>query len=156
MRTREEIISELQKNANGFYYAATSVPEPLISRRPQEDEWSVKEILCHLADIQQLCFERIEKMVREDNPQIELYDEVTENQERDHRQDDMRQSLPLFLLYRINILAMLNRVGDTVWGRRGQHPLEKDFTVEFILNDMLDHERKHSEQIRELLSKTSI
>jgi hypothetical protein len=95
-------------------------------------------------------------MVREDNPQIELYDEVTENQERDHRQDDMRQSLPLFLLYRINILAMLNRVGDTVWGRRGQHPLEKDFTVEFILNDMLDHERKHSEQIRELLSKTSI
>jgi hypothetical protein len=155
MRTHEQIISELQRNANGFYYTATSIHEPQISRRPESSRWSIKEILCHLTDIQQLGFARIEKIVAEDNPQIEFYDEAEENEERDHRQDDMQQYLAAFLLCRVFILATLNKGGPGVWQRRGQHPLQKDFTVEFILNDMLDHERKHFEQIREFVLRTS-
>jgi hypothetical protein len=155
MRTHDEIISELQKNANGFYYVATTIHEPQISRRPEADRWSVKEILCHLVDIQQVGLARIERMVAEDNPPVELYDEDTENEERNHRRDDMQQYLSVFLLGRVFVLATLHKGGGGVWQRRGQHPSRKDFTIEFILNDMLDHERKHFEQIRELVSRTS-
>ena len=155
MRTRDQIVTELQKNANGFYYSATSIHEPQISRRPEADQWSIKEILCHLVDIQQLSYARIEKIVVEDNPRIELYDEMKENEERDHRQDDVQQYLAVFLLGRVFILATLNRGGDSIWQRRGQHPVEKDFTIEFILNNILDHERKHFVQIRELVLRTS-
>ena len=155
MRTHEQVVTELQKNANGFYYTATSIHEPQISRRPEASQWSIKEILCHLVDIQQMSFARIEKMVADDNPQIELYDEVKENEERDHRQDDMQQYLAVFLLSRVFILATLNKGGDQIWQRRGRHPAQKDFTIEFILNDILDHERKNFEQIRELVLRTS-
>jgi uncharacterized damage-inducible protein DinB len=155
MRTREQVATELQKNANGVYYSATSIHEPQISRRPEAGQWSIKEILCHLVDIQQLGLARIEKIVAEDNPQIEFYEEEKENAERDHRQDDMQQYLAVFLLGRVFILATLNKGGDSIWQRRGQHPVRRDFTIEFILNDMLDHERKHFEQIRELVLRTS-
>src|ERR1044071_5504399 len=100
MRTHEEILSEVGENSKQFERVVDQVPEPLISERLTPDEWSIKEILCHLADIQNVGVGRIDKILNEDNPRIEIYDEGKENRERNHRQDDMRLALAAFIATR--------------------------------------------------------
>jgi hypothetical protein len=148
MRTHKGMISELVAGADFFGRTVEAVPEPFISERPGADQWSVKEILCHLLDIQRVCYGRIKKMIAEDDPEIEIYDHVRENRERDHSRDDLRRALTDFALDRLRLVGMLCNGGGAVLRRTGRHPEHETFTVEFVLNDMLDHEQGHFEQIK--------
>ncbi len=148
MRTHDQAMKALNDNRRLFEQIVTDYPEPAISHRPGEQNWLIKEILCHLADIQEIVRGRIDKMLTEENPQIELYDEEKENRERDHRDDDMGLAKANFVSVREELIAALKSAGETAWGRKGRHPINPDFTVEFVVNDMLDHEQLHFEQIR--------
>ena len=148
MRSREQLLAELSENKTLFEQTVSNYPEPTISRRPSDNQWSIKEILCHLADIQELAAARVEKMLSEDNPAIELYDEERENRERDHREDDMGLYKATFVSARDKLISNLAGADDAAWKRTGRHPLNPEFTVEFVVNDMLDHEHIHFEQIR--------
>jgi hypothetical protein len=155
MRTHEQILGELVENGARFERAAGRVPEPLISKRLAQDEWSIKEDLCHIADIQSVGVGRIEKIMSEENPPIEIYDESRENLERDHRDDDMSSSLATFLTARADLVSKMRDRPGSDWQRAGQHPVCERFTVEFILNDMLDHEQKHFERIDRTMDRLS-
>src|SRR3982751_6547712 len=82
MESHEQLLGEMREHNNIFQRIAKEIPEPRLSARAGEDRWSVKEILCHLADIQTVGAGRIHKMLGEDNPLIELYYEERENIER--------------------------------------------------------------------------
>ena len=146
MRTHDEALKEMSDNRIFFEQTVERYPEPAISHRPSEHQWSIKEILCHLVDIQEVGAGRVTKMLAEENPAIELYDEDKENRERDHRNDDMGLYKANFISTRDKLLSALTG-NDSAWQRRGRHALNPDFSVEFIVNDMLDHERIHFEQI---------
>lgn len=146
MRSHDQTLKELNDNRVLFEQIVERFSEPAISHRPSEHQWSIKEILCHLVDIQEVGAGRISKMLAEEDPAIELYDEDKENRERDHRNDDIGSYKATFVSTREKLLSALD--GDEpAWQRRGRHALNPDFTVEFVLNDMLDHERHHFEQI---------
>jgi hypothetical protein len=140
------MLKELNDNKIIFEQIVERFPEPAISHRPSEHQWSIKEILCHLVDIQGVVAGRISLMLEEENPAIELYDEEKENRERDHRNDDIGAYKATFISTRDEMVSSLAGK-DTTWQRRGRHPLNPDFTVEFVVNDMLDHEHLHFEQI---------
>lgn len=148
MRTHDQTMKELDDNRMLFEQIVAQYPEPAISHRPGEHNWSIKEILGHLADIQELVVARVDKMLAEENPAIELYDEERENRERDHRDDDMGLAKSNFVSTREKLVAALKRAGEAAWKRTGRHPMNPDFTVEFVVNDMLDHEQHHFEQVR--------
>ena len=148
MRTHDQAIKALEDNRALFEQIVARYPEPAISHRPGEHNWSIKEILCHLADIQELVVGRVDKMLAEDNPVIELYDEERENRERDHRNDDMGLAKSNFVSAREKLVAALKRAGEAGWARTGRHTMNHDFTVKFVVNDMLDHEQHHFEQVR--------
>jgi len=148
MRNHDQMLKELIDNRLLFEQIATQYPEPAISHRPSDHQWSVKEILCHLVDIQEVIAGRVHKMLSEQNPPIELYDEEKENRARDHRHDDMGLYKAKFVSTREELLSQLTRAELADWKRAGRHPLNPDYTVEFVLNDMLDHEHLHFEQVR--------
>ncbi|HEX5735811.1 MAG TPA: DinB family protein [Blastocatellia bacterium] len=148
MRTHDQSLNEMNDNRLLFEQIVSDYPEPTISHRPGEHNWSIKEILCHLADIQELVLSRVQKLLAEENPSIELYDEERENRERDHRNDDMGLAKSNFVSTREKLIAALKVAGDSAWSRTGRHPMNPDFTVEFVVNDMLDHEQLHFEQVR--------
>ncbi|HJQ70986.1 MAG TPA: DinB family protein [Blastocatellia bacterium] len=148
MRTHEQKMKELNDNRRLFERIVAQYPEPAISHRPGEHNWSIKEILGHLADIQELVLVRVSKMLAEENPPIELYDEEQENRERDHRNDDMGVAKSNFVSTRERLIDALKGGGDSAWARTGRHPMNPDFNVEFVVNDMLDHEHLHFEQVR--------
>jgi hypothetical protein len=140
------MLKELNDNKSIFEKFVERFPEPAISHRPSEHQWSIKEILCHLVDIQEVVAGRISMMLEEENPAIELYDEEQENRERDHSNDDIGAYKATFISTRDEVVSSLAGK-DSAWQRRGRHPLNPDFTVEFVVNDMLDHEHLHFEQI---------
>lgn len=148
MRSHEESLKELSDNRLLFEQIVANYPEPTISHRPSENNWSIKEILCHLVDIQEVVAGRVQKMLSEENPPIELYDDERENRERDHRGDDIGLYKANFVSTRDNLLSKLAGAEDSVWKRAGRHPLNPEFTIEFVVNDMLDHEHIHFEQVR--------
>jgi DinB superfamily len=147
MRTHDEILTQLAKHASHFREIVERVPEPLISEQPARDKWSLKEILCHLIDIQNVGIARILRMLQETNPVIEIYDEERENRERNHQHDDLAKATEFFQAARGGLISVLEKRPAADWQRTGCHPEHTHFTVEFILEDMLDHERKHFDQI---------
>ena len=153
MKTHAEILSQLAENGQRFEQLVETIPEPLISERPTADEWSIKEILCHLVDIQNVGAGRIAQILRADDPQIEVYDDAKENRERNHRQDDVRRAMATFLLVRSEFMSELQARPERDWQRTGRHPEQENFTVEFILRDMSEHERKHFEQIDDRIAR---
>ena len=147
------MLRELLENTTRFERVANKIPEPLISTRSARDEWSIKENLAHLADIQNLCVGRIKKILSEDNPPIEIYDDERENRQRDHSNEDMSSLREAFLSIRSNLVLGMKELPDSDWLRTGRHPERENFTIEFILNDMLDHERKHFEKIDQIANR---
>ena len=147
MRTHDETLKELNDNRILFEQIVGRYPEPAISARPSEHQWSIKEILCHLVDIQEVVVGRVSKMIAEENPPIELYDEEKENRERDHSNDDIGLYKATFISTRDKLLSALTGAEESRWERRGRHALNPDFSVDFVVNDLLDHEHLHFEQI---------
>ena len=68
MRTHDQTLKEMNDNRLLFEQIVEHYPEPAISHRPGEHNWSIKEILGHLADIQELVLVRVNKMLAEENP----------------------------------------------------------------------------------------
>ena len=114
MRSHDQTLKEMNDNRLLFEQIVSNYPEPAISHRPGEHNWSIKEILCHLADIQELVLGRVQKMLAEENPSIELYDEERENRERDHRDDDMGLAKANFVSTR----EIADRRAQGRWGFR--------------------------------------
>jgi hypothetical protein len=112
-------------------------------RRRAIVEW----VAHHLADSETMSTIRLRRLLAEDTPLIQAYDEV-EFARRLHYERPIEQSLALFAAVRSSNLELLASLTDDEWARTGTHSDDGPYSVERWLEIYAAHGHDHADQIR--------
>lgn len=121
-----------------------------------EDEWSIVEIVCHLRDAEERALARVRRMLAEDHPALEPYDQAEVARASNYRAQSLEDALEAFTRLRAEHVSVLQALDDAGWQRSGHHAEVGDITVEQLTAHMAAHDAVHLAQIaRRILPATA-
>jgi hypothetical protein len=122
-------------------------PEEL-DARPGPGRWTTREIVHHLADSEMTSAIRLRRLLAEDRPAIQGYDQEAFARQlyydRPHE-----ASLELFRTVRASTVELLDRLTEAQWLREGTHSESGAYSVETWLRIYSEHAHRHARQIKE-------
>ena len=124
--------------------------EEELRSRPEDDEWSLKEIAGHLRDNEELALEQMRLMAGDDEPELPTRDVDALPLERDYRSADVRELLRAFAGLRRQTHRLLWGLTPEDWGRCGRHPYRGEVTIAQIARELAEHDLGHLWQARRL------
>ena len=122
-----------------------------LSNRPAEGEWSVLELLGHLADSELVVSGRYRWALCEDEPPLLPYDQDRWVAGLRHNEDDPSELLAGFAALRTANLALWSRLSDAQRGRLGMHAERGPESVDMMFRMLAGHDRFHLDQMRRTL-----
>ena len=122
-------------------------PEELEARRAP-GRWNAREIVHHLADSEMTSAIRLRRLLAEDRPQIQGYDQ-DEFARKLHYDRPHETSLELFKYARLATAELLERLQPADWLREGTHSESGPYSVETWLKIYAEHAHRHARQIRQ-------
>jgi hypothetical protein len=127
--------------------ALRGVTEAELDARPAADEWTAREVVHHLADSEMTSAIRLRRLLAEDRPSIDGYDE-REFARRLHYDRPIDASLEAVQAARAATAEILGRLCEADWAREGTHSESGRYTVEGWLEIYAAHAHDHADQIR--------
>ena len=147
--TPDERASQLERFATGFdeVVAALDGASDADLDRHGPDGWSARMVVHHLADSEAMAFIRLRRLVAEDEPVIQGYDEP-EWARRLHYDRPIDTSIAVLRAVRASSHEVLTTLTDDEWSRTGNHSESGAYSVEQWLRIYAEHSHEHAEQIR--------
>ena len=118
--------------------------------KPAANRWSIGEVLGHLVDVEKLMRTRVQRMVKEENPVIEAYDQNQVSATGKYSEKPALDFLREFCHERDLSVSWLRYSFPAVAGRTGRHSEIGTVTVEQTVSEWAFHDLGHIRQISEL------
>ena len=115
--------------------------------RPPGGGWTAREVVHHLADSETTSYIRLRRLLAEDCPVIQGYDEA-EFARRLRYDRPIDTSLEVFRTVRESSAELLAYLTESDWKRGGTHSESGEYTVEGWLELYAAHAFEHADQIR--------
>ncbi len=124
-----------------------------LARRPQKDEWSASEVLCHLRDVEKEVFlPRLQRVLAEDNPLLPDVNAAIWAEERSYQSQAGLTALYDFVRSRLQTLSAIEAATVPAdWQRRAYHAVYGDMTFAAVVNRIVRHDQMHIRQIKAAL-----
>jgi hypothetical protein len=122
-------------------------------RRPGPDEWTARQIAHHLADSEMTSAMRLRKLLVEDQPLIQGYDEPAYARVLHYSERPISAALDAFGAARRTTAELLDRMTDADWARSGTHSESGPYSAEDWLHIYATHAHEHATQIRLALGR---
>jgi hypothetical protein len=148
VKERERLIALYRDGYRAIVEALHGADEETLAFRPAPGKWSAREIVHHLADSEMTAGIRLRRLLAEDRPQIQGYDQ-DEFARRLHYDRPHETSLELFKYVRTSTAEILERMQPADWLREGTHSEMGRYSAETWLSVYAAHAHKHARQIRE-------
>ncbi len=118
--------------------------------KPAPDRWSISEVLAHLSDVETMFRTRAERMVKEDVPALESYDQNAAAASGKYSAGTAREHLKTFCHERDRTLSVLRYLPPDAGARTAQHSELGRITLGELLNEWAWHDLGHIRQITEV------
>jgi len=151
---REEILATLRDLPEQVDAACEALSDEQLRRRPSAGEWSLLEVLCHLRDAAEIEGTRIRRLVEEEEPLLEPYDQVALARDRNYTGDDPRRVRTALRAFWGGLAYQLEHLSDEQWQRGGTHPERGRVTVASRAELNAEHAQEHMAQLRELMERS--
>jgi hypothetical protein len=151
--TPEERERLIEQYADGFKEVEKSLegfPKNQLTAHPIEGKWSACEIVQHLADSEMTSAIRIRKLIAQEKPAIESYDQETFAKRLKYNERDIEPAMDALRGARSSTAQLLRIMTDDEWKREGSHPEHQSYTAEDWLRIYAAHAHNHAAQIRRL------
>jgi FMN phosphatase YigB (HAD superfamily) len=123
------------------------------SQRPRAGEWSIKEICCHLRDVEiEVNLPRLHKVISEHNPFLSGEDTDRWAEERQYIQQEGPLAKREFTVARIRTLRLLEGLEEPEWQRPGRHAIFGPTHIQELVSIIAGHDRAHLRQVHQLIS----
>ncbi len=142
-----EQIARYEATPSQLIAALEGLDEAQLHHKPTEDEWSIHEVIIHLADSEAVGYWRIRKVLAELDPLLAVYDEAVWAQKLSYRTQSRELAIALFTSLRGSTTALLHSLPVEDWERTGVHPERGQMTVNDLLNLYIKHGEVHLQQI---------
>jgi hypothetical protein len=145
---RARLIERYGAGIGAVETALAGIGDDELDKRPADpDGWTARQVVHHLADSEAMAYTRLRRLVADDEPLIEGYDEPVWAQ-RLHYDRPIEPSLAVVRAVRASSLQLLGSLTDDEWRRTGTHTESGAYGVERWLEIYADHCHDHAEQIR--------
>jgi hypothetical protein len=134
---------EVARSLEGFH-------ESELSAHPLAGKWSAREIVQHLADSEMNSAIRLRKLLTEDDPQIQGYDQEHYASLLRYNERDIAPALDALRGARATTGQLLDGMTEEDWARAGTHSESGRYTAEDWLRIYAAHAHNHAAQIRRL------
>jgi hypothetical protein len=129
------------------------LPPAQLGARGAPDEWTVAQIVHHLADAHMNAFVRVKLILTEEQPTFKPYDQVAWAATPDANSADLGPSLQVVRGLHTRWAQLLASLDEAQWQRTGWHPdNRKTYTPADILRTYSRHGDDHLDQIRRALA----
>jgi hypothetical protein len=122
-----------------------------LRRRPAPGQWAIIEVVAHLADTEERALGRVRRMLAEDNPYLEPFDQEALAEERHYLGLGLEDELVRLERLRRQHLAELEALDPAGWRRLGRHGQHGTMSVQLYETHVAAEEVDHLAQIARLL-----
>lgn len=143
MDNRSLILERLAQHVDEIRGFTAGLAESQLGERPAPAKWSLKEIVMHLAEVQDIFIERVTRILTEENPPINPFVPDKARQEGLYLSANFEGRMKDFEAQRRNLFAIVRDISDVQWKREGDHPDVRHYTLEKCLEAMMRHEENH-------------
>ena len=152
-REKDRLLNNLRSLPNELADLLDSLDEELLRWRPIPNKWSIKEIMCHLRDMERLAYlARYQKMIAEDDPNLENVDQNRLAYESDYINQDAKAALQEFTQLRAKTVTTLEAVAVDSWSRAGVHETDGPLNVEQLVNRQINgNDINHLTQMKDIV-----
>ena len=148
---REEILKVLRATPTVLRRLVRGLDDGTWRRRPAAGEWSILEVVAHLADTDERALGRVRRMLAEGEPLLPGFDQVALAVERRYNEMDPAEELDRFETLRGEHVAVLEGLDDTGWRRRGVHSEQGPVDVQLYETHCAGEDVDHLAQIARLV-----
>ena len=134
---------EVARNLDGF-------PEESLTVNAIQGKWSATEIVHHLADSETTSALRLRRLLVEDHPLIQAYDQDEYAAKLHYAERDIAPSLEAFRSARATTAQLLDLMTEDDWHREGTHSESGSYSMEDWLRIYAAHAHNHAGQIGRL------
>jgi DinB superfamily len=139
-------VERYREGHDAVLAALDGITDRELDARPEPQAWSVREIVHHLADSEMTAAIRLRRLIAEDRPTIEGYDQDAFAL-RLHYDRPIDASLDAVAASRATTVDLLDRLTDAEWERTGTHTESGPYSVDAWLEIYAAHAHDHAEQI---------
>jgi hypothetical protein len=117
------------------------------------EQWSIRQIVAHVSDAEIAGTFRLRRMLAEDNPTLEAYDQDAWAARLDYSKRKPSQSLETFRRIRQENYELLRGISPEAFERRAHHTERGSITLTDLLKILADHPESHAKQIGRVRSE---
>lgn len=147
---RHVLIKQYAEGYDEVIRALDDFPAESLGTHPIPGKWSAREIVHHLGDSETTSAIRIRKLLVEDEPLIQGYDQDQFATRLRYNERDMAPALEAFRCARETTMQLLPLLSEDDWQRSGTHTESGRYTLEDWLRIYAAHAHGHAAQIRRL------
>jgi uncharacterized damage-inducible protein DinB len=150
MQDIPDLVEGLKRSARVLAAFVQSIPEEKSHRRRGDGFWTIAEHVSHLAQVQPMLLERLQRFMAEDRPSFIPY--VPADVEAEDQPPEMAsaEALELFARSRRAQLALLGHADEAAWQKTGIHPEYDQYSLYILVRHILIHDYWHMYRMEEL------
>ena len=123
-------------------------PREMWQFRPAPDQWTIHEIIVHIADSEANSYTRCRRLLAEPGSSILGYDEGTWARELGYQDQNTGDALELFKWLRHNSHALIRDLPESAWSNTAIHSESGLMTLDDWLGVYASHIPDHIEQMQ--------
>ena len=147
---RKKLIAQYAAGFGEVEAALEGFPSAELGAHPIPGKWSAQDIVHHLADSEMTSAIRLRRLLVEDKPVIQGYDQDAFAAKLHYAEREIGPSLDALRAARATTVQLLERMSDADWAREGTHSESGRYAAEDWLRIYAAHAHNHAAQILRL------
>jgi len=154
MSKYHELIDEFEAGGHKLRTAVTGITPEEALARPGPGQWSVQELVVHLADGDAIAIDRMKRVIAEDDPTLLRADEQAYVERLHCEAQSLDDAVAIFELTRRQFARVLHELDDSEFERVGTHDGELGrITLANLIKTYSDHLDHHLEFLKAKLDR---
>ena len=148
---RQQKIESYRDAYSALVKALDTFPKEMWQFRPSVDDWTIHEIVVHIADSETNSYIRCRSFISEPGTTVFAYDEVQWSKSLDYHQQSTEDALELFRWLRYTTFKLITQpLPDEVWSNTIYHSENGTMTLDDWLDVYERHIPEHVEQMNKV------
>ena len=146
-----EIADLLERFRRGAELVAVSITGAAGSELdyvPEQGKWSIRQIVSHLADAEIVGAMRLRRVIAEEEPKLEAFDQNAWASNLDYARRKTSQALETFRRIRGENYELLKELPEMAFERAAIHSERGRLTLRQLLQGYAEHAENHAAQMR--------
>lgn len=148
-----ELLKEYKDATDNFIAAARAVPAGKLHKAPTNDEWSPANIIHHLADTESHFYIRYLRILTEDIPLTDFFDENVYPARLKYGKRDVENSLRLLQALRESFYNIMSNFTSDEWERKGKNSEVGEYPIIALIKKSRSHIKDHLKQLEEAVAQ---